>query len=92
MAHRVPYRETGYARGRGRNGAFIPRVLEFAFSQHEDGTPLITIRVFSRRTADAPPVELTMTLHEWEHQALTIQLSANEQRRRWRQSNPGNGK
>jgi hypothetical protein len=90
MPHRITYRMAAYARARGRNGTFVPRELEFAFSLHDDGTPLITIRVYSRR-AGAAPIELTMALGEWESHALAIQLAANEERRNWRRrAHPGN--
>lgn len=84
MAQRVSYRQPAYARARGRNGNFVPRVLEYEFSRHADGTPLITIRVYSRRVAGAAPLELTMAISEWERHALAIQLAANEERRRQR--------
>jgi hypothetical protein len=90
MAHRVVYRMAAYAHARGRNGPFVPRELEFEFALHDDGTPLITIRVYSRR-AGAAPIELTMALNEWESHALAIQLTANEERRNWRRrAHPGN--
>ncbi len=84
MAQRLPYREPSYARARGRNGWFVPRVLECEFSQDEDGTPLVTIRIYSRRATGAAPIELTMSISDWEVHALAIQLGANEERRRRR--------
>jgi len=87
MAKRWPYRQASYARARGRNGWFVPRTLECEFSEHEDGTPLVTLRIYSRRVTGAAPIELTLTLVEWELQALSIQLSANEHRRKRRGRN-----
>lgn len=84
MPRRLPYRQAAYARAKGRNGWFVPRVLEYDFSRHADGTLLITFRVYSRREAGAAPMELTLTIGEWEAQALAVQLSANEERRRAR--------
>jgi hypothetical protein len=80
MAHRLPCRHAQYARAKGRNGWFVPRVVEFDFAQHEDGTPLITLRLFSRRESGASPIELTLALNEWEAMVLAIQLRANERR------------
>ncbi len=82
MRHRLPYGQPLYARAKGRNGWFVPRIIEFEFSEHEDGTPLITLRLFSRREASVAPLELTQAVNEWESQALAIQLRANEERRK----------
>jgi len=84
MAQRIPYRQTMYARAKGRNGWFVPRLLEYEFSQHEDGTLLVTLRVYSRRASGSAPLELTLSIGEWERQALTVQLAANEERRKRR--------
>jgi hypothetical protein len=84
VPQRLPYRHAAYAHARGRNGSFVPRVLEYEFSRHADGTLLVTFRVYSRREAGAAPIELSLTIGEWEAQALAIQLSANEERRRAR--------
>jgi hypothetical protein len=81
MRHRLSYRYASYARAKGRNGWFVPRAAEFEFSRHTDGTPLITLRLFSRRRTAAAPLEIVMALNEWESQALAIQLRANEERR-----------
>ena len=88
MKYRLPYDQQLYARARGRNGWFVPRAMEFEFSEDRDGTPLVTLRVFSRREADAAPVELTLAVSEWESQALAIQLRANEERRRRTHADP----
>jgi hypothetical protein len=80
MAHRLACRQALYARAKGRNGWFVPRVGEFDFSTHADGTPLITLRVFSRRESTGAPLELTLALQEWEAQVLAIQLRINERR------------
>jgi hypothetical protein len=80
MANRLPCRHAYYARAKGRNGWFVPRVVEFDFSEHDDGTPLITLRVFSRRETAVAPLELTLALPEWESHVLAIQLKANERR------------
>lgn len=84
MAQRIPVRQAVYARAKGRNGWFVPRIMEFDFSQHADGTLLLTLRIYSRRASGAAPLELTLPVSEWERQALTIQLSANEERRKRR--------
>ncbi|HEX5479331.1 MAG TPA: hypothetical protein VFY79_06380 [Dehalococcoidia bacterium] len=81
MPERIGYRQWSYARAKGRNGWFVPRVLEYAFSRHADGTTLVTLRIYSRRAADAPPVEITMSASDWERQALAVQLGVNEDRR-----------
>lgn len=81
MAQRLSFRRVEYARARGRNGWFVPRVMEYEFSQHPDGTTLVTIRVYSRRPSGAAPLELTVAVSEWEAQALAIQLAANAERR-----------
>ena len=78
MANRLPYRHAVYARAKGRNGWFVPRIIEFEFSDHSDGTPLITLRLFSRRESTTAPLELTVALQEWEAHVLAIQLRANE--------------
>ena len=80
MATRLPCRHALYARAKGRNGWFVPRVVEFDFSEHDDGTPLITVRLFSRRESKGAPLELTMTVSEWESHVLAIQLKINERR------------
>jgi hypothetical protein len=80
MAYRLPCRRAVYARAKGRNGWFVPRVAEFDFSEHGDGTPLITLRLFSRRETGAAPLELTLAVGEWEAQVLAIQLRVNERR------------
>lgn len=85
MAQRLTFRQITYARARGRNGWFVPKLMEYEFSQHPDGTPLVTIRVYSRRASGAAPLELTVAVSEWEAQALAIQLAANEERRQRRQ-------
>jgi hypothetical protein len=82
MAYRLPCRDALYARAKGRNGWFAPKVVEFELSEHEDGTPLITLRLFSRRETSLPPVELTVSVSEWEATVLAIQLKANEERSR----------
>jgi hypothetical protein len=41
---------TRHARTKGRNGWFTPRALEAVIYTHRDGTPMITLRQFSRRT------------------------------------------
>ena len=82
MKYRLRYSESRYARAKGRNGWFVPRIMEFEFSEYRDGTPLVTLRLFSRREAGAAPMELTLAISEWESQALAIQLRANEERRR----------
>jgi hypothetical protein len=81
MAHRLPCRHALYARAKGRNGWFVPKVLEFEFSEHADGTPLISIRLFSRRESAVPPLEIVCSVAEWEAQVLAIQLKSNEERR-----------
>ena len=78
MADRLLCRHPRYTRAKGRNGWFVPRVIEFDFSEHEDGTPLITLRLFSRRESNVSPIELTVALAEWQAQMLAIQLKANE--------------
>lgn len=80
MAHRLLCRHAHYLRAKGRNGWFVPRVVEFDFSDHEDGTPLITLRLYSRRESTVSPIELTVALNEWETQVLAIQLKVNERR------------
>ena len=80
MAIRLPYRHATYAHAKGRNGWFVPRIIEFEFSEHGDGTPLITLRLFSRRESTTAPLELTVALQEWEAHVLAIQLRANERR------------
>lgn len=82
MKHRLTHRRTEYMRARGRNGWFLPRVVEYELSEHEDGTPLVTLRLFSRREAREAPLELTMAVSDWETQALAIQLRLNEEHRR----------
>jgi hypothetical protein len=81
MAKRWPYRQPQYASARGRNGRFVPRLLECEFSEAEDGTPLITLRIYSRRETMRAPIELTIAVVDWEIQALAIQLAVNERRR-----------
>jgi hypothetical protein len=49
--------DDGYSRTRGRNGWFAPRIMEARIHRHRDGTPLITLRQYSRRvtaSVDAP--------------------------------------
>jgi hypothetical protein len=82
MRHRLTYRYASYARAKGRNGWFVPRAAEFEFFEDEDGTPLIALRVFSRRKSESAPLEIVLALSEWEAQALAIQLRANEERKR----------
>jgi hypothetical protein len=38
-----------HARTKGRNGWFTPRSIEAVVHKHRDGTPLITLRQYSRR-------------------------------------------
>ena len=40
---------TRHARTKGRNGWFTPRLIEAIVHKHRDGTPLITLRQYSRR-------------------------------------------
>ena len=82
MRHRLTYRYASYAHARGRNGWFVPRAAEFELSEHQDGTPLIALRLFSRRKTESAPLEIVLALSEWEAQALAIQLRANDERRR----------
>jgi hypothetical protein len=56
--------------------------VEIEFTEHEDGTPLITLRLFSRRESQSAPIDVTVTLSEWEAKVLAIQLKANEERTR----------
>jgi hypothetical protein len=81
MGHRLQVMHGQYARAKGRNGWFVPKIIEFDLAEHEDGTPLLTLRMFSRREAAASPLELTLALNEWEAHVLTIQLRANAARR-----------
>jgi hypothetical protein len=80
MANRMPVRQGAYARAKGRNGWFRPRFMEFDFADADDGTPLVTLRLYSRRESLTAPLELTLPLHEWEADVLAIQLKANERR------------
>ena len=82
MAYRLPCRDALYARAKGRNGWFAPKVVEFEFFEHEDGTPLIMLRLFSRRETALPPIELTVSASAWEAQILAIQHRAEEERRK----------
>jgi hypothetical protein len=82
MVYRLQCRHAQYARAKGRNGWFVPRIVEFEFFEHEDGTPLVTLRLFSRRESAVPPLELTIPLSEWEAHVLTIQLRANDERKK----------
>jgi hypothetical protein len=83
MPHRLPCRHAFYARAKGRNGWFVPRVVEFEVAPHEDGTPLLKLRMYSRRESPSPPLEVVVALAEWEAQVLAIQLRINEERRGW---------
>jgi hypothetical protein len=85
MKYRFTYRRPEYMRARGRNGWFSPRVIEYELSEHDDGTPLVTLRLFSRREAREAPLELTMAVSDWETQALAIQLRLNEEHRQRQQ-------
>lgn len=62
---RHPVNSEEYAHARGRNGEFLPRVVETQLHTHEDGTKLITFRVYSRRVGSDAPVEVTMALRDW---------------------------
>jgi hypothetical protein len=55
---------TGYARTKGRNGWFVPRAFEVIVHRHKDGTPLVTIRQYSRRSPAraGAPSEYTLPL------------------------------
>jgi hypothetical protein len=88
MAHRLPCRDALYARAKGRNGWFAPKVVEFELSEHEDGTPLITVRLFSRRETALPPIELTVSVGAWEAQLQAIQQALGEERERERAPGP----
>jgi hypothetical protein len=53
-----------YTRTKGRNGWFKPRAIEAAVHRDADGTPLITIRQYSRRPplGDGAPSQCTLTV------------------------------
>lgn len=85
MRQRLTYRQPLYARAKGRNGWFVPKFMEFEFTEHADGTALVTLRLFSRRETEKAPLEMTLAVSEWEAQALAVQLQANQERRRRRE-------
>lgn len=66
---------TDYARTKGRNGWFTPRAFEVSVHRHRDGTPLVTIRQYSRRapaTAGAPS-EYTLPLLTYRRFVIEIE-------------------
>lgn len=85
MKYRLPLQRTAYARAKGRNGWFSPRLAEYELSEHPDATQLVTLRLYSRREAREAPLELTLAVRDWEMQALAIQIRINEQHRRRRE-------
>ena len=85
MRYRLPYQHGGYAHAKGRNGWFVPRVVEYELTEHPDSTPLLTLRLYSRREAREAPLEFTLAVSDWEMQALAIQIRVNEQHRRRRE-------
>ena len=54
----------GELRSKGRNGWFTPRVIEASIHEASDGTPLITLRQYSRRApvGEGAPLECTLPL------------------------------
>jgi hypothetical protein len=79
---------TRHARTKGRNGWFTPRLLEAVVHQHRDGTPLITLRQYSRRApaSAGAPWECTLPLSTYRDFASGIEsaLDAIAKRRRAR--------
>lgn len=63
-----------YARAVGRHGAFIPRRISYQVTEHQDGTALLHITVWSQRQApgERPPVEVTFKLEGWQRMALAV--------------------
>jgi hypothetical protein len=77
---RVELPPTPHARTKGRNGWFTPRLLEAVVHRHRDGTPLVTIRQYSRRTPSAAgaPSEWTLPLSTYRSFAAVIEHALDE--------------
>lgn len=45
---------------RGRNGPFVPRLVEAEYVRAPDGKLLTTVRVYSRRIEGEAPIEITI--------------------------------
>jgi hypothetical protein len=77
---RVELPLTPHARTKGRNGSFSPRLLQAVIHRHADGTPLITIRHYSRRQpANAgAPSECTLPLFTYRYFARQIESALDD--------------
>ncbi len=69
-----------YSRTKGRNGWFTPRLLQAVIHRHRDGTPLITIRQYSRRspTRAGAPCEYTMPLLAYRSFVRQVECALDE--------------
>jgi hypothetical protein len=69
-----------HARTKGRSGWFTPRRFEAVFHTHRDGTPLITLRQYSRSTAAraAAPMEYTLPLFAYQHFTREVEIALDE--------------
>lgn len=77
---RVELPPTHHARTKGRNGWFTPRTLEAIVHRHRDGTPLITLRQYSRRapTRAGAPWECTLPLSAYRNFAREIESALDD--------------
>jgi hypothetical protein len=77
---RVELPPTRHARTKGRNGWFTPRLFEAVIHRHRDGTPLVTIRQYSRRAPSraGAPCEYTLPLLTYRDFAREIEAALDK--------------
>jgi hypothetical protein len=59
---RIDMPAEGGSRSKGRNGWFTPRIVEARLHAADDGTPMITLRQYSRRAPEGEGAPLECTL------------------------------
>jgi hypothetical protein len=74
---RMELHPSRHARTKGRNGWFSPRFIEAVVHTHRDGTQLITLRQYSRRTPAraGAPWECTLPLATYRAFAREIDVA-----------------